>query len=553
MDVVYLLKVYFKSCAPGLLEVRHQPATRALLIVCDNLKGRWPPICAYFSPTASYYPTNHPTTSKHLPSASPPTLPRLLFSTSVRSGSFHAGDYVSKTIKPTPEKPPTRTDPHDPPTTPPLMTIEHHTPLSADSARALTLFEQAAEKEAHGLHGDALALYRQAYRLDEQVDMVYRAKKVPQAMDQARLERGKNAGVRVSEEAIKNINVEELLRLFEHIPARAPDGTEDNADGVTIKFSHMGLDEVADLHPILPLEHLPDDVWSYILKVLVVTDPEAWFRWLICCKRHAYLGFGRQLDVWRTMCYLVYPNQVWYENVTQRRLGLGEGYEGYDEAEVAGVAPYSRPGDASDLPIPVNPLHVLPHYTQWYQMLKTRPFVKFHGCYISVVNFYSEGGKLEFSSSWLNPVKITTYYRYLRFYPDGTVVKVRTLLEPPKVVPQLSRHNQLVVAVAPVPGSALQPVKDPHVIHHGRWTISSDGEVVVTLAHANKYYRLDYSFSVAAMGGYVCHGKLVWRQCLGTRKRLFDDDDREGEIELFSLKNEKPFKFSRVKSYTLAN
>ncbi|CAN3373854.1 hypothetical protein DIURU_004369 [Diutina rugosa] len=398
------------------------------------------------------------------------------------------------------------------------------------SKQAVALFEQAADKESHGHMSDALSLYRQAYKLHEHVDQLYRAQMVPAKIDGLRQERGKNAGVRVDDDAVSRIDVDKLLRSFENVAAEAPDGTNDDSH-LTIKLAKMGLeedDEIVDLQPISPLEHLPEDVWMNILEILVATDPVAWFKWSICCKRHAYLGLSDHSTVWRQLCYLIYPKQHWAENVYSRTL--------------------------ADEVIPSDLLKVLPQYdNSWKVMLKTRPFIKFLGCYISAVNFYSEGGKSEFSSSWTNPVKITTYYRYLRFYPDGMVAKVRTSLEPTKVVPQLSRHNQSVRTSALPESGPLQVVKDPHMIQHGRWTISSEGRVVVTIDNANKYYRLDYTFDIKSIGGLMRHAKLSWNKCVGTRKSQFLNDDREGEVEEFSLRNEKPFKFSRVASYTYTN
>lgn len=72
--------------------------------------------------------------------------------------------------------------------------------------------------------------------------------------------------------------------------------------------------------------------------------------------------------------------------------------------------------------VPHDPAHVLLHYNDtWKAMVRQRPFVKFRGCYITVVNYYSEGGRAKLPTDWKNPVRTVTYYRYLSFYPPARV------------------------------------------------------------------------------------------------------------------------------------
>ena len=43
-------------------------------------------------------------------------------------------------------------------------------------------------------------------------------------------------------------------------------------------------------------------------------------------------------------------------------------------------------------------------------------------------------------TGWNQPVHLVTYYRYLRFFPDGTIVKHLTTNEPTHVVRNLDRY-----------------------------------------------------------------------------------------------------------------
>lgn len=402
--------------------------------------------------------------------------------------------------------------------------------------RAMQLFELAMEKELHGLMSDAVRYYREAFKINDRIDLVYRQQQVPKTVQKLKQERGKNVLRKVDEEKLRLINVDDLVDSFEHEDAHAPDPSNPDhfeESHMAIKFANLGLDnheEVADMQPVLPLILLPNEVWTRVLEILVVSDPELWFNFGITCKKHAHLAFA-SLALWRRFCYLIYPNQVYEENV--------------------GLAP-------RDWPVPQDPEALLPLYgDSWRKILRERPFVKFLGCYISVVNYYSDGARPEFSLSWTNPVRTVTYYRYLRFYPDGECVMALTALEPQKVIPQLLRENKLRCILAQPElkdTSHVVTAREPHKIYRGRWTISTDSEVHIVVDQGSvPYYTFHYQFQVKLMGGVSRYGKLAWGQFHAIRKKMADDDDREGEQVDFSLKNEKPFKFLRVRSYGLDN
>lgn len=412
--------------------------------------------------------------------------------------------------------------------------------LSESDHEAIGYFEQAMEKETHGLMSDAVAFYRKAFKINDQVDLLYRHEKVPHNINKLKQEAGKNTAVRVDEKAVKSINVDELLQSFEHVEASAPDPNNPEHVDLTIKFSNLGTDnheEVADIKPVSPLIHLPNDIWSQILEILLITSGESWFNFSITCKKNAYLGLA-QSNVWRKLCYLIYPNQNYYENKVY-------------------IDSNQTPGNPTiDLPVPLDQLQILPQYNNlWKYMLHNRPFIKFHGCYISVVNYYSEGGKAENSLSWSNPVRTITYYRYIRFYPDGTCVKVLSSLEPDKVVPKLLKYNSQKSVGTILQEHPLVP-KEGHRIYHGRWTLSLSDEVHVVIENGSvPYYTFHYHFEIKPLAGIYKHNKLKWIKYYAIRKKINDDDDddRIGEETVFTLRNETAFKYLKVRSYNLDN
>ncbi|OBA24107.1 hypothetical protein METBIDRAFT_76972 [Metschnikowia bicuspidata var. bicuspidata NRRL YB-4993] len=396
----------------------------------------------------------------------------------------------------------------------------------------MQLFEKAIAKELHGLMADAVKYYREAFRLNDRVDLIYRKNTVPQALEKLRGEQGKNASRKVDEAKLKAIDVDSLLASFAHESAYAPDPADPRHwdDGhVAIKFASMqlnGEDRVVDVKPVSPLVNLPAEVWVYVLQILLRKDPEAWFKFGVTCKKHAYLAFHTS-GIWRQLCYLIYPKQNYEENV---------GFMG------------------KSLPVPADPMAVLLHHgSSWKQMIRERPFLKFLGCYISVVNYYSEGGREELSQSMRNPVRTITYYRYLRFYPNGACVMALTRLEPSVVVGQFLKSNSLRCLLTNIDSrdvTKVNPSKEPHKIFHGTWTLSTEGKVHVTVTSGLvPYYEFHYEFVVKNLGGMPNHAKLAWVTFYAVWKTYPGSEERAGEKVEFSLKNEKDFKFLRVRSY----
>lgn len=402
------------------------------------------------------------------------------------------------------------------------------TALLGDDRRAMELFELAMEKELHGLMSDAVRYYREAFKINDHIDRLYRQRHVTE-------EQAKKVVRKIDEEKLKNIRVDELLDSFANIDAQSTDpNNPDHFDEshMAIKFAGIGLDGedvAADIQPVLSLVHLPSEIWTTILDIVVTSDPQLWFNFGMTCKKHAYLAFASSV-LWRRMCYLVYPRQQYEENVGVTTL---------------------------QMPVPKDPLEMLQHYgNSWKRMLSERPYIKFLGCYISVVNYYSEGGRPEFSRSWTNPVKTNTYYRYIRFYPDGRCVMSLTTLEPTKVIGQLLKDNPLKCILAQpelVDSSHIVPAKEPHKIYHGTWTISTESVVSIRVDNGSVPYYTFYYFYKVKLLGTGKHAKLTWERYYAIRKKMSEDDEREGEQVDFSLKNEKPFKFLRVRSYELDN
>ncbi|AOA64070.1 Putative SCF-ubiquitin ligase F-box protein [Komagataella phaffii CBS 7435] len=340
--------------------------------------------------------------------------------------------------------------------------------LDDKQRRAYDLFHQANEKEMEGAMSDAVELYRKAYKLDEKVDRWYRYQDITkQASPHNKNTIEKPA---VDLELVKKINVQELLNSF-------------NEDQITPEEENEPS----------PLHLLSDDLLIYIMELLCDADSSSWFYFAITCKKLSYLGFHNK-SIWEKLCKIVYSRQR------------------YDE----------------DTPCSQDQICQNTWKGDWHLMLSQRPFLKFNGAYISIINYYREGGRPDMSNSWSNPIRCVTYYRFVRFYPDGTCQRLLTFLSPKIVVPRLNKNYHEL---------GLENV------FRGTWKMTMDGQVLITGEGSVEGYSFSETLQIKNLGR-MKHHKLHWISA------YFQNKD-DGEMKHFSLAKERPFTFSRVKSYSV--
>jgi len=71
------------------------------------------------------------------------------------------------------------------------------------------------------------------------------------------------------------------------------------------------------------------------------------------------------------------------------------------------------------------------------KMLKHEAYPRTDGCYMSKVSYFREGDPTVMSP-YYSPFQCVVYYRYIRFFPDGSLYYVTTNAEPEMVVPKLT-------------------------------------------------------------------------------------------------------------------
>jgi len=450
-------------------------------------------------------------------------------------------------------------------------------PSVQEPQSALEHFEHAMERERQGNLGDSLSHYRKAYRLDAKVDQTYRQKHFPNKSKPTN-PNPSNAPATVpstahhsSKEPQQELPIAELIDSFAHCQING------------------ALPIIAgDRPPPCGIQKLPTEVLLELLRLVAVRDPAVFARLALVCKKLAY--------------------HVWIDNGIWKRIALGPEFglagQQYNFAtDLQGrELVFREVGDESadeDLP-PVTEAS-FPEQSTWRDVFHTHPRIRFTGVYISTVNYTRPGGASATAYTWSSPIHVVTYYRYLRFFRDGTCLSLLTVEEPVDVVHHLTLENLAYVRngkkepssqlkVTPVPGkqggissssaaAATTTVAPPpaaqHIMKHvlrGRWRLChpsletlaagvtqdgvgpshlsptmTPGDLHIETEGAGPRYRYTMHLSLKSAGRSkhtTKNNKLNWKGFWSYN--LLTDDWAE-----FNLRHDKPFYFSRVKAYGL--
>ncbi|KAK4105365.1 hypothetical protein N658DRAFT_482874 [Parathielavia hyrcaniae] len=427
-------------------------------------------------------------------------------------------------------------------------------PETGEPVSALEHYEKAVEKEAAGNLGDSLRLYRKAFRMDDAVDVKYKNKHFPKPVPKptpAAPSKGAPLGAGSVSKAEEPQSMKDLIASFSVVSiAPAPPPVEGTPP-----------------HPC-PLASLPEELLVHILRDVAILDVGDFVRLAQVCKRLAYLVASED-GIWRRICLGLEfgfggMQYYWQRQITWGPLTEQDLLREADEAAAAAAADTS---ELEALPPPLTLTERARRHAQestattlmfynslyscsWQRMFRLRPRIRFNGCYISTVNYIRAGQANVNSVTAGLPVHIVTYYRYLRFFRDGTVISLLTTAEPADVVHHLTRE-----AVALHAGGA-----NPHLpsavvqsVLKGRWRLAREadnpgaslseveGDVMVETEGVSKYiYRLDLALGTSGKGAKS--NRLSW-------KGFYSYNPLTGDWAEFTMKNNKPYHFSRVRSY----
>lgn len=439
---------------------------------------------------------------------------------------------------------------------------------SKEPTSALEHYERAVEKESQGNLGASLSHYRQAYRLNDRVDQIYKSKHFP-TKSKPPNPNPSNAPVTVpstahhsSKERQADISTSDLVASFA---------------GVRIVGAPPLIE--GDRPPPCPIRKLPSEVLLEILLQTAIFDPASFVRLGAVCKALAY-----------RVCT---ENQIWKRVALGPEFGLAS--QIYDfNTTIQGRELIDRPLDSAPNTYRITEQSFSdPQHQDWRDVFHSYPRIRFTGVYISTVNYTRPGGASASQATWNSPVHIVTYYRYLRFFRDGTVISLLTTSEPIEVVQHLTKENVSLVrnnakehhplnftsnapAIGGAPAQTVPPTAQSLMKHalRGRWRLchpSDDGndatngsaaEVPMSTAIANEegdvhietegagpryLYMMHLSLKSSSRSRHsVKNNKLQW-------KGFWSYNQLTNDWAEFQLKNDKAFFFSRVRSYGLGH
>ncbi|KDQ19550.1 hypothetical protein BOTBODRAFT_28125 [Botryobasidium botryosum FD-172 SS1] len=156
------------------------------------------------------------------------------------------------------------------------------------------------------------------------------------------------------------------------------------------------------------------------------------------------------------------------------------------------------------------------------------PRVRMDGVYIAVCHYVRQGlGE----NAWINVTHLVTYHRYLRFLPNGTVL---SLLLNDDHAPSDVVHQ-------------LKPSLEKKGLFVGSWRLQ-DSTVFITDLADPRDQQLLYGFEMTLH----LRSKPIGRWNKLELEDYSSVNISTGEVQPLGLKNERPFWFSRVRSYGTA-
>jgi F-box protein 9 len=337
------------------------------------------------------------------------------------------------------------------------------------------LYAQAVQAEERGELDKALQLYRRSFKLNPSVDAAYQ-----QSLHHAPV-------VSTSEGTVKpKVRRYSNHALTSKVLSRDLAAVLSNLDLKTLVFGPE------DERKNTPLSTLPDEIIVHILSELMFSgNVTALERFALINRKSRILTLDPSL--WRPLVSRTYvPPQI----------------------------PDAKPLDV-----------LLQDYGADYRRLYIEhPRIRLDGVYIAVC-YYARHGQSE--NAWVSVLHWVTYYRYLRFLPDGTVLSLLTNDE---------RRPADVVHM-------LQPSLKMKGFYIGTWRLEGTTVIIDDLVDALG------TGGILSRYGFSMVLNLKSRP-LGRWNKLemvtYNSVNLEtGETDTLPIKQEKPFWFSRVKSYAV--
>ncbi|KAH7921300.1 hypothetical protein BV22DRAFT_1038818 [Leucogyrophana mollusca] len=366
--------------------------------------------------------------------------------------------------------------------------------LSPAFGRAIEVYRSAVNHEQRSQLDEALRLYRQAFRLDPNVDRAYH--KEEQRLEQLALEtaaaRKKPASGAAPPGAVDGL-AQGVEALSIHHGTREIGTVTGTLANVLAGFPQELIFEPEDEKEGTPIKIIPDELLLHILRSLDTTTIE---RFATVNRKARVLSLDSA--IWRDFVHLAYkPPQI------------------PDEDAISTIVDQYR--------------------ADYRRVYIEHPRLRMDGIYIAVCHYVRTGLS---ENAWVNISHLITYHRYLRFFPDGKVLSLLANEEhqPQQVIPML------------------KPTLRMKGFYIGDWHL--DGTTVHLTNLAEMHDKVTTNTNVAPPEArYVFQMTLALRsRPVGRWNRLdfigYDSVEIEtGEAVPLPLKHERSFWFSKVRSY----
>ncbi|XP_064652040.1 F-box only protein 9-like [Lineus longissimus] len=246
------------------------------------------------------------------------------------------------------------------------------------------LFMKGVQEEQSGKLQNAVHFYRLAVQLVPDIEQKIEA-------DQYMSYGTKNRERQESESSVDS-STDTMLHSID-----LDTDDEDNWDieDLPARFQRLKVTQYVVCHPQyeqaeMHISDLPGELLVYIFKWVVSTELDLRMLEVLTQVCRGFYLLARDEELWRLACI-----KVW-----SRKCG--------------------RPTQ----------------FGSWRKMFISRPHPNYGGCYLSRMSYLRHGEKG--MDNYYRPVFIVEYYRYIRFYTDGTAVMVTSAEDPNIIVNQLN-------------------------------------------------------------------------------------------------------------------
>lgn len=365
-----------------------------------------------------------------------------------------------------------------------------HSHLSPSLAHAVEVYRKAVFHEQHSQLDEALRLYRQAFRLDANVDRAY-------FIEEQRTHERSAAQPPSHKKAPSTVSVDEVTRDVQKLEVHKDSKDKSIvASGflaqVLKNFPENLVFQPEDEKEGLPINLIPDELVLQILRILDYTTIE---RFAAVSRKARMLSLDSA--IWRDFVHLAYkpPQIADNESIT----------------------------------------NIMELYSSDYRRAYIEhPRLRMDGVYIAVCHYMRMGSS---ENAWVNVTHLITYHRYLRFFPNGQVLSLLANEEwqPQTVIPML------------------KPSLRMKGFYIGNWSLSGSTVYITNLvekhlshAHATtEPQRNRYFFQMTLALRSRPLGRWNKLDFIGYDSVNVED----GEAVPLPLRNERSFWFSKVKSW----